>query len=198
VKRSKEKLAADPSGTGIASESDASLFADVAGGDLGALGVLFDRHHESVRQFLLRAARSTGDVDDLVQETFLTAARAAGSYDGRDNARPFLIGVSAQLLRRGRRGAGRYRALLERIGLAPSPPPPTPEESSLVAERSSGLHAAIARLSEDRRIALVMVEWSGMTAPEVAKSLGIPVGTVWRRLHEARTELRRTLERSST
>ena len=60
-----------------AAESDAALFEAIARGDLGPLGALFDRHHEGVRQFLLRAAPNAADVDDIVQETFLTAARAA-------------------------------------------------------------------------------------------------------------------------
>src|SRR5690349_6772097 len=96
--------------------SDAELFAAIASGDLAPLGVLFDRYHEDVRQFLLRSASSSGDVDDLVQETFLTASRAAVSYDGRASARPFLIGVAAQLLRRRRRTFARLRAMLQSFG----------------------------------------------------------------------------------
>jgi RNA polymerase sigma-70 factor (ECF subfamily) len=42
-----------------------------------------------------------------------------------------------------------------------------------------------------------MVEWNGMSGVEAAKILGIPVGTVWRRLHEARAEIRRMLERGA-
>ena len=49
--------------------SDAALFESIAKGELGALGVLFDRHHEPLRQFLLRAAPNASDVDDIVQET---------------------------------------------------------------------------------------------------------------------------------
>src|SRR5258708_6376709 len=74
-------------------ETDSQLFASIAAGDLGPLGVLFDRYHEDVHQFVIRAAPHAEDLDDLVQETFLTAARAATAYDGRASARPFLIGV---------------------------------------------------------------------------------------------------------
>lgn len=176
-------------------ETDAALFEAIAEGDLGPLGALFDRYHEDVRQFLLRAASSSSDVDDLVQETFLTAARAAASYDGREVARPFLIGVAAQLLRRRRRTAGRLRGLLSAFGVAPTSRLRTPEESTSLAEEEAQLRAAIERLSEDRRLVLVMVEWNGMSGVEVARVLDIPVGTVWRRLHEARAELQRALER---
>ena len=178
-------------------QSDAALMAAIAAGDLGPLGALFDRHHEAVRQMLLRTSPNSADVDDLVQETFLTAARAAASFDGRDSAKPFLLGVAVQMLRRRRRTFGRLRNMLESLGKAPSVAPRSPEESTSQAEEAARLRAAVDRLSEDKRLVLVMVEWNGMSGVEAAKVLGIPVGTVWRRLHEARAEIRRTLERGS-
>ncbi len=176
-------------------EHDGELFATIAAGDLGALGVLFDRYHDDVRQFLFRAAPSGTDVDDLVQETFLTAARIAPAYDGRHSARPFLFGVSAQLLRRRRRTFARLRARLEAWSRLPTNDPSTPEESASANEVRERLLRGMDRLSDDRRIVLVMVEWNGMSGAEVAAALDIPVGTVWRRLHEARHELRRSLEK---
>jgi RNA polymerase sigma factor (sigma-70 family) len=176
-------------------QTDAALFSAIALGDLGPLGVLFDRHHEYVRQFVLRAAPSAADADDLVQETFLTAARAAASFDGRPSARPFLIGVAVQLVRRRRRTFARLHAILDAFGAAPAPSPRTPEESTSLAEEEELLRAAVARLSDERRLVLVMVEWNGMSGVEVARILDTPVGTVWRRLHEARAELRSAVER---
>lgn len=177
------------------SPSDAGLFLSMADGDLGPLGVLFDRHHEPVRQFLLRAAPSASDVDDLVQETFLTAARLAASFDGRDSAAPFLIGIAVQLLRRRKRTFSRLRALYEAFGAAPTAPAQSPEDKLDRAQEGALLQAAIARLSEEKRLVLVMVEYNGLTGVEVGKILDIPVGTVWRRLHEARGELRQAMER---
>jgi RNA polymerase sigma-70 factor (ECF subfamily) len=177
--------------------TDAALFEAMAAGDLGPLGVLFDRYHEDVRQLLMRIAPGSPDVDDLVQETFLTAAKIAGSYDGRAVARPFLIGIAVQHLRRRRRTVKRFHGLLEAFGVAPTPKQRDPEDATLLAEDETRLRAAIARLPEDHRIALVMVEWNGMSGVEAAKILGTPVGTVWRWLHEARVELRRLLERGT-
>ena len=178
-------------------QSDAALFEAIARGDLSELGALFDRHHGAVRQFLLRAAPNGAEVDDIVQETFLTAARVAGTYDGRESARPFLVGIAVRLLHRRRRSFVRLRSMLVRFGVIEPPSPHTPEESTSRAEQGAQLHAAIARLSDDRRIALTMVELEGMSGVEVAKVLEVPVGTVWRWLHEARSELRRELERGA-
>jgi RNA polymerase sigma-70 factor (ECF subfamily) len=176
---------------------DAALFEAIARGDLGPLGVLFDRHREPLRQFLLRAAPNAADVDDLVQETFLTASRAAGSFDGRKEGLPFLIGISVQLLRRRRRTFARLRALYDAFGSTPTAAARTPEDAVSQVQDEERVRSAIAKLSEDRRLALVMVEYNGLTGPEVASILGVPVGTVWRRLHEARTELKRSLERGA-
>jgi RNA polymerase sigma-70 factor (ECF subfamily) len=172
--------------------TDGALFERVAGGDLGALGVLFYRHHASVRAFLARAAMAA-DVDDLVQETFLTASRAAPGYDGRPDARPFLIGVAAQLVRRRRRGFARLRLALARWGQEEAPSPPTPEEAAQSLDDAELVRAAVSRLSIERRLALVLVEWEGLSGDEAARSLEVPVGTLYRRLHEARAEVRKSL-----
>ena len=178
-----------------AQQTDAELFAAIAHGDLGQLGLLFDRHHEPLRQFLLRVAPTSADVDDLVQETFLTASRIAASFDGRESAFPFLMGISVQLLRRRKRTFSRLRALYESFGKAPTLPSSSPEERLSQAEEEARLQKAITRLSDERRLVLVMVEYNGLSGVEVAKMLDTPVGTIWRRLHEARNELRYALER---
>ena len=43
-------------------------------------------------------------------------------------------------------------------------------------------------------LALLLAEVEGMSGPEIAEALAIPVGTVWTRLHAARRELRALLE----
>jgi RNA polymerase sigma-70 factor (ECF subfamily) len=177
--------------------TDAALFEAIAQGDLGPLGVLFDRHHEAVRQFLMRAAPNAADVDDLVQETFITASRAAASFDGRESAKPFLIGVAVQLLRRRRRSFSRLRGLLDAFGAAPTTPARTPEETTSQAQDEDRMRAAIAALPDDLRLVLVMVEYQGMSGVEVARAIDKPVGTVWRRLHDARGRLRTVLERGA-
>jgi RNA polymerase sigma-70 factor (ECF subfamily) len=89
------------------------------------------------------------------------------------------------------------RALYDAFGAAPTAAPRSPEERMGTAEEEAILQKAIAGLSEERRLVLVMVEYSGMSGVEVARILETPVGTIWRRLHEARAELRRALERGT-
>jgi RNA polymerase sigma-70 factor (ECF subfamily) len=167
----------------------------MASGDLGPLGELFDRHHTSVRAFAERLLANPADAADLVQETFLTASRAAASFEPGAAAKPFLLGVAAQLVRRRRRSFARLRAMLEAFAHAPMAPRATPEDDRATSEETVLLDTAVARLSHDHREVVLMVDLGGLSGVEAAKALGIPAGTVWRRLHEARALLRDRIKR---
>jgi RNA polymerase sigma-70 factor (ECF subfamily) len=54
---------------------------------------------------------------------------------------------------------------------------------------------ALERLSEPKRIVLLLAETEGLSSDDIAAALHIPVGTVWTRLHHARRDLRRLLGR---
>jgi RNA polymerase sigma-70 factor (ECF subfamily) len=178
--------------------TDGELFQAMANGDLGPLGELFDRYHASVRAFAERLLGDPADAADLVQETFLTAARAAASFERDAAAKPFLLGVAAQLARRRRRSFARLRRLLEAFKHAPVEPRVTPEDDVAVDEQKWLIERAVGRLSPEHREVILMVELGGLSGVDAAKALEIPAGTVWRRLHEARAQLRQSLKRSST
>jgi RNA polymerase sigma factor (sigma-70 family) len=179
--------------TELAVAADDALFAQLASGDLAPLGELFDRHHAAIRQFVLRLLLDPAEVDDVVQDTFLTASRAAGSFAPGAAAKPFLFGIAAQLVRRRRRGFARFRRLLGALGQHAGEPQPSAMDQLVAEERTAAVHAALAKLSDRHREVLVMVELGGMSGVEVSRALGVPAGTVWRRLSEARTELARRL-----
>jgi RNA polymerase sigma-70 factor (ECF subfamily) len=192
----KMSLPATPEGRGRQrprEADDAELMRGLVAGDLGALGVLYDRYHEVVRQFLRRALPDPADVEDLLQETFLALPHAAVSYDGRPRASPFLIGIAAHLVRRRRRFLARWTELLREVEELCADVVSTPEEKLQSVQELAGIDAALARLSEGKRLVYLMVERESMTGEEVAAALGIPVGTVWTRLHHARTALSRSL-----
>jgi RNA polymerase sigma-70 factor (ECF subfamily) len=174
--------------------TDAELVRRVSDGDLSPLGVLYDRHHEGVRQFVARATSGGGDVDDITHEAFLTLAKIAARYDGRTSARPFLLGIAAQLVRRRKRGLMRWAlALTSLAGGGDHPRVRTPEEMAATGEEMRSFDAALGQLTEEKRLVFLLVEREGLSGEEVARALEIPVNTVWTRLHHARNELRRTL-----
>ena len=172
--------------------ADSELIRRIGEGDLGPLGILYDRYHADVRQFIARATAGGGDTDDLTHDTFLTLSTIASRYDGRATARPFLIGIAAQLVRRRRRGVMRWaRALTSFAWSTADAAPLTPESSAAGTEEMRQFEDALARLSDDKRLVFLLVEREGMSGEEVAAALEIPVNTVWTRLHYARSELRR-------
>jgi RNA polymerase sigma-70 factor (ECF subfamily) len=158
-------------------------------GQLGALGELYDRYRVPLRRFIARVTSDANDVDDLVQATFLAAAKSAERYDGRSSCRPWLIGIAAQLVRRRRRTFARLVAVLSAFGStqqSASDPRPT-------LQARGDVERALARLSEPKRLTLLMAEVEGLCCAEIAEALEVPIGTVWTRLHAARRELRRAL-----
>ena len=96
----------------LPTSSDPELMQQLATGQLGALGELYDCYQAPLRSFIARATGDAYDVDDLVHAAFLAAAQGAQRYDGRPSCRPWLIGIAAQLLRRRRRAVGRFAAVL--------------------------------------------------------------------------------------
>jgi len=176
--------------------SDPELMSALAGGELGALGELYDRYHADVRHFVRRVCARSEDVDDVVHDTFLTASRAAPSYDGRPCARPFLVGIAAQLLRQRRRVWARWAEVLHSFVSSQSDgPAKSPEDHAQSAQTAQRLERALSRLTEEKRLVLLLFEREGLSGEEVARALGIPIGTVWTRLYHARAEMRRTLGR---
>src|SRR5262249_55251561 len=136
-----------------------------------------------------------GDADDVVHDTFLKASRAAASYDGRACARPFLVGIAARVVRQRRRVWVRWTVVLESFGSTQtSPGPRTPEDLAETAQTAARLERALSRLSEEKRLVLLLFEREGLSGDEVARALDIPVGTVWTRLYHARADLRRALK----
>ena len=169
--------------------SDAEIMARVAKGETGALGELYDRYQQSLRRFIARATADGEDVDDLVHATFLAAAGSAARYDGRPCCRPWLIGIAVQHLRRRRQARGRFFGVL--TALVGMRGPAVDAEPALAAR--GDIERALRLISEPKRMALLMAEVEEMTCPEIAAVLGVPIGTVWTRLHAARRELRALL-----
>jgi RNA polymerase sigma-70 factor (ECF subfamily) len=172
-----------------AAHSDAVLLERLSLGEIGALGELYDRHQAALRRFVVRMTNDAEDVDDLVHAAFLAAGQSASRYDGRPVCRPWLFGIAVHLLRRRRSAARRWFSIASALRTLR----PTSFDSSAALLARRDVERALARLSEPKRVALWLTEVEGLTCPEVAEALGVPIGTVWTRLHAARRELRRML-----
>lgn len=179
--------------------SDEELVRSVARGEVDALGELFVRHEASVRRSLARLGVPYADVDDVTQTVFLQLLRAAPRFVARTDpppARAWVLGVTVMMARRHGRSLGRAARNLVRwaeVQLGHMRVARTPLEIAQTLEDVARLERAMQALSAKKREVFVLVTLEGMSGDDVAAALGIPVNTVWTRLHHARQELRGAL-----
>jgi RNA polymerase sigma factor (sigma-70 family) len=180
-------------GTPVAASDDADVLGRVGRGDVGALGELYDRHASALLGFATRCSGAQ-DAEDLVQATFVRAARSAARFDGRHaSARSWLFGITAHLVQERRRSFARLARALLRLDVSAV----TGASTSQPDEERNDLRKGLDRLTESKRVVLLLAEVEGFTCDEIASMLAVPVGTVWTRLHHARREMRAFYERGS-
>ena len=153
---------------------------------LERVGRLYDAQHQRIYRLARRLTRDAESARDLLQETFLRAARRASSLPrGRAAAEAWLVRTAVNLCRdRGRRRAVRER---DRHKLEPPAPAGSDPERSAVARAS--VEAALATLAPRRRAAVVLAELEELPTREVARLLGCREATVRWHLSRARREL---------
>ncbi len=168
--------------------SDVGLVAACAAADRTARTLLFERHVDAIHRFVARMRASDADVvDDIVQVTFVRAFQAASRFRGT-SARSWLYGIAANVVReQARKEIRRKRAM----SVVAELPRPTPTRDAHLLAR---LPDAIAALPHELRAAFVIVDLEGEKGTDAAAALGIPEGTLWRRLFEARTALRKAID----
>ncbi len=175
--------------------SDEALVVACAGGDTAALGTLFDRRQADVRRFLFRlSGTAERDLDDLVQSTFLQALKASARFRGHSSAKTWLYGIAANLVRHHVRGEVRQKNFLHALGDVVAEGAASADATAVRRQQVEQLRAGVARLPHDQRVAFVLCDVEGVSGVESAALLGIPEGTLWRRLHQARSALRTTVE----
>ena len=150
------------------------------------LGTLFDSHHQRLYRLARRLSRSAEDARDLVQDTFLRAARHASSVpEGASHEEAWLVRVLINLARdRWRQLAVRQRSATTIIHDSGDP---SDTESALLAR--SIVWQALDRLPPRRRAILVLYEIEGLAIPAIARLLGLAAVTVRWHLSIGRREL---------
>src|SRR5688572_4130202 len=168
--------------TGEAATVAAANHEAEAAGD--RLGALFDAHHQRLYRLARRLSRNADEARDLVQDTFLRAARAPASLpSGASAEEAWLVRVLVNLCRdRWRQTTNR-----ERLGRAAPRDIEADPERALVAK--SVVWAALATLDPRRRAVLVMHELEGVPVEAIARTLGVTSVTVRWHLSKGRRQL---------
>ena len=157
------------------------------------LGVLFDTHHQRLYRLARRLSDSSEDARDVVQETFLRAARSPGSVPaGAPNEEAWLVRVLINICRDRWRRAAVQRNTAHLHQAVDDGAQASGMEGAIIAKAL--VQQALAALPPRRRAILVMHELEGMAIPAIARMLGVTSVTVRWHLSMGRREMAAALE----
>jgi RNA polymerase sigma factor (sigma-70 family) len=148
----------------------------------------FRRHYALVHRMLRVYGVDEALLDDAAQDVFIVVHRRWNDYDGSTAFRNWLIGIVRRVASGYRRAGRRLRSRLEQ--LEPPRAPASIETKLAQREELARVEAFIAQLGTRHREVFVLAELEGLTAPEVAETLGIKLNTVYSRLRVARERFR--------
>ena len=152
--------------------------------DQARLGRMFAAHHAMVWRTMRRRGLSPDAAADVTQQTFLVAAERLRDINP-DSERAFLVGTALRVAHSLGRKTARWQLeedMDQRVADARS----TSDERAAVQL----CDLALAKVDPDLAEVFVMFELEGLSSPEIAASLEIPLGTVASRLRRAREQFR--------
>lgn len=160
-------------------------------GDVAAFRKLFQAHKDQVARIVMRVMGPSNDLDDVVQEVFVNVHRSLPRFRGDSKFSTWLYRISVNVTRMHIRKK-KSRPKLVGIGaddVDTASAAPTPIDDIGRQRRIAALYRLVETLSDKKREVLVLHDFQGMTAAEVAELVDCPVMTVRTRLFHARQEV---------
>jgi RNA polymerase sigma-70 factor, ECF subfamily len=149
---------------------------------------VFAREGDYVYATLRRLGVRASELEDGIQEVFIAVHKHRHMYDPSRAMRPWLFGFALRI------ASNRRRAVRRRRESEPPPGEPVderPRADALLESRARQnlLLSALATLDDERRAVLVLHDLDGVSVPEIARTLEIPLNTAYSRLRIAREEI---------
>jgi RNA polymerase sigma-70 factor (ECF subfamily) len=143
------------------------------------------------------------DLDDVCHDVFIIVQRKLHEFDQRASLRPWLFGICARTAANYRRKSYIQRersvgSFIEDEALLPPSDNPTPDRELDRREALTQAEAILGAMSPIKRAVFVMFEVEALSCQEIADELGVPVGTVYSRLHTARKFFLAQAQKGST
>ena len=171
--------------------TDGELIVRIAGGDRPAFEELYRRYARPVLGLALRRLGDRGRAEDAAQDAFVAIWRSARTYNPRrGKGAPWLYAVARNAITDGLRRTPEPTAELQDGPAADA----GPAERAETAWTAWQVHRALEVLPEHERPVIELAYWRGLSQSEVAKTLGIPLGTVKTRTRSALSRLADALD----
>lgn len=171
-------------------DADYSLVQRCQAGESDAFALLVQRYQRQVYGIAYRLTTDRQEAEDLAQEAFLRAYRALATFRPDLPFGPWIARIVTNLtldrLRKRRRET--FTADDEQLEMADSGP--GPEDVMIGSDDHGRLARAIAALSPDYRVPLLLHHVQGMALEDVVRVTGLPLTVVKNRLYRARKLLR--------
>jgi RNA polymerase sigma-70 factor (ECF subfamily) len=172
-------------------ETDYELSQKSASGNIAAFEVLYERYHRRTYSLCLRMTNSQTEAEDLTQEVFIQLFRKIGSFRGASAFSTWLHRLTVnQVLMHFRKRSVKSEKTSEDGEMPDQIVSGTENPSKMPIVDRIALNNAIALLPNGYRSVFVLHDIEGYEHEEVARIMGISVGTSKSQLHKARLKLR--------
>ena len=173
---------------------DLILIERARSGDLDAFNDLVTLYQDALFALVVRMVPDRDQAADAVQEAFFSAYRNLGSFRG-GSVKSWLnrIAVNAAMdtqRARKRRPSQPYPELEDESWQPPAGDDANPVTTALMTERHGAINEALATITDDQRVAIVLFDVEGYDYAEIAEMTGVSLGTVKSRIHRGRLALR--------
>lgn len=175
--------------------SDHALARAAGLGDMQSFEELYDRHNRRVYSLCLRMTQNTAEAEDLAQEAFIQLFRKIGSFRGDSAFTTWLHRLTVnQVLMHFRKRSVKLERTTEEGETPVQIVRGTENPNAMPVLDRIALDRALAQLPPGYRTVFVLHDVEGHDHEEIAKFLGIAVGTSKSQLHKARMKLRKLLK----
>jgi RNA polymerase sigma-70 factor (ECF subfamily) len=176
----------------LAELAEGDLVAACLSGRAGAFDLLVERHRRPIYQLCYRFVGNHEDASDLSQDIFLRAFRGLKNFRGQSSLSTWLyrIGVNVCLNRVSAR-APQNEPIDSQQHIDTRTE--TPDERVLRGERAARVRAAVARLPDKQRAALILRMYHDLSHQEIGDIVGSSVGAVKANVFHALQNLKRLL-----
>lgn len=178
--------------------SDHALAIAAAAGDMGAFEQLYERHNRRVYSLCLRMTQNVAEAEDLAQEAFIQLFRKIGSFRGESAFTTWLHRLTInQVLMHFRKRSVKLERTTEEGETPVQIVRGTENPNRMSVLDRISLDSALKQLPPGYRSVFVLHDIEGHEHEEIAKILGVAVGTSKSQLHKARMKLRRLLKKQT-